>query len=127
MARRMLPRKLGHGEEATLVEHLGELRLRLIVSLVALGLAFAVIFPFHEHLVEWLMEPLPDDKRLVTLGVTEPFTTSIRSVSASWAGAPGGTTGPCRVPPSSTSSGTKRGAPGGACRAGRPAASRRQR
>jgi sec-independent protein translocase protein TatC len=78
MARRMLPRKLGHGEEATLVEHLGELRLRLIVSLVALGLAFAVIFPFHEHLVEWLMEPLPDDKRLVTLGVTEPFTTSIK-------------------------------------------------
>ncbi|MDP9492127.1 MAG: twin-arginine translocase subunit TatC [Actinomycetota bacterium] len=74
----MLPRKLGHGEEATLVEHLGELRTRLIVSLVALGLAFAVVFPFHEHLVEWLKEPLPDDKRLVTLGVTEPFTTSIK-------------------------------------------------
>jgi sec-independent protein translocase protein TatC len=78
MARRMLPRKLGHGEEATLVEHLGELRTRLIISLVALGVAFAVIFPFHEHLVEWLKEPLPDDKRLVTLGVTEPFTTSIK-------------------------------------------------
>jgi sec-independent protein translocase protein TatC len=78
MARRMLPRKLGHGEEATLVEHLGELRTRLIVCLIALGVAFAVIFPFHEHLVEWLKEPLPDDKRLVTLGVTEPFTTSIK-------------------------------------------------
>jgi sec-independent protein translocase protein TatC len=78
MARRMLPRRLGHGEEATLVEHLGELRARLIVSLVTLGVAFAVIFPFHEHLVEWLKEPLPDDKRLVTLGVTEPFTTSIK-------------------------------------------------
>jgi sec-independent protein translocase protein TatC len=76
--RRMLPRKLGHGEEATLVEHLGELRTRLVISLVALGVAFAVIFPFHEHLVEWLKEPLPDDKRLVTLGVTEPFTTSIK-------------------------------------------------
>jgi len=76
--RRVLPRKLGHGEEATLVEHLGELRGRLIISLVALGVAFAVIFPFHEHLVEWLKEPLPDDKRLVTLGVTEPFTTSIK-------------------------------------------------
>jgi sec-independent protein translocase protein TatC len=74
----MLPRRLSHGEEATLVEHLGELRARLIVSLVALGVAFAVIFPFHEHLVEWLKEPLPDDKRLVTLGVTEPFTTSIK-------------------------------------------------
>jgi sec-independent protein translocase protein TatC len=78
MARSILPRRLGHGEEATLVEHLGELRSRLIISLVALGLAFAVIFPFHEHLVEWLKEPLPDDKELVTLGVTEPFTTSIK-------------------------------------------------
>jgi sec-independent protein translocase protein TatC len=78
MARRVLPRRLEHGEEATLVEHLGELRTRLIISLVALGVAFAVIFPFHEHLVEWLKEPLPDDKRLVTLGVTEPFTTSIK-------------------------------------------------
>ncbi len=74
----MLPRRLSHGEEATLVEHLGELRARLIISLIALGVAFAIIFPFHEHLVEWLMGPLPDDKRLVTLGVTEPFTTSIK-------------------------------------------------
>jgi sec-independent protein translocase protein TatC len=78
MARRVLPRRLDHGEEATLVEHLGELRTRLIISLAALGVAFAVIFPFHSHLVEWLMRPLPDDKRLVTLGVTEPFTTSIK-------------------------------------------------
>jgi sec-independent protein translocase protein TatC len=78
MARRLLPRRLAHGEEATLVEHLGELRARLFISLITLGLAFAVIFPFHERLVEWLMVPLPDDKRLVTLGVTEPFTTSIK-------------------------------------------------
>jgi len=78
MARRVLPRRLEHGEEATLVEHLGELRTRLIISLAALGLAFVVIFPFHDHLVEWLKEPLPDDKKLVTLGVTEPFTTSIK-------------------------------------------------
>jgi sec-independent protein translocase protein TatC len=78
MARRLLPRKLGHGEEATLVEHLGELRTRLIISLVSLGVAFAVIFPFHNRLIVWLMGPLPDDKKLVTLGVTEPFTTSIK-------------------------------------------------
>jgi sec-independent protein translocase protein TatC len=78
MARRRLPRRLAHGEEATLVEHLDELRSRLIISLVSLGVAFAVIFPFHEHLVRWLKEPLPDDKQLVTLGVTEPFTTSIK-------------------------------------------------
>jgi sec-independent protein translocase protein TatC len=78
MARRLLPRRLGHGEEATLVEHLDELRSRLIVSLVSLGLAFVIIFPFHERLVKWLKEPLPPGKQLVTLGVTEPFTTSIK-------------------------------------------------
>jgi sec-independent protein translocase protein TatC len=27
--------------------------------------------------IDWLTGPLPDDKRLVTLGVTEPFTTSV--------------------------------------------------
>ena len=78
MLRRFLPRRLRHGEEATLVDHLGELRARLVISLITLGVAFAVIFPFHERLVEWLKEPLPDDKQLVTLGVTEPFTTSIK-------------------------------------------------
>ena len=76
--RRWLPRRLSHGEEATLVEHLDELRSRLIIALVALVPAFLVAFAFHEQIIDWLMEPLPDDKRLVTLGVTEPFTTSIK-------------------------------------------------
>jgi len=76
--RRWLPRRLSHGEEATLVEHLDELRSRLIVALVALVPAFLVAFAFHEQIIDWLMEPLPDDQRLVTLGVTEPFTTSIK-------------------------------------------------
>lgn len=78
MARRRLPRRLDHGEEATLVEHLDELRSRLIISLAALGLAFAVIYPFHSHLVEWLKRPLPPGKELVTLGVTEPFFISFK-------------------------------------------------
>jgi sec-independent protein translocase protein TatC len=76
--RKRLPRRLSHGEEATLVEHLEELRGRLIITILALGLAFAVAFAFHEHIIEWLARPLPDDKRLVTFGVTEPFFTSIK-------------------------------------------------
>jgi sec-independent protein translocase protein TatC len=75
---RRLPRRLGYGEEATLVEHLDELRSRLIVALVAVGVAFPVAFIFHERLVDWLMRPLPDDRKLVTLGVTEPFTTGVK-------------------------------------------------
>ncbi|MBA3434719.1 MAG: twin-arginine translocase subunit TatC [Actinobacteria bacterium] len=76
--RRWLPRRLHHAEEATLVEHLEELRGRLIISLFAIVPAFAVAFAFHEDIVRWLTGPLPDDKNLVTFGVTEPFTTSVK-------------------------------------------------
>jgi sec-independent protein translocase protein TatC len=78
MLRRWLPRRLGHGEEATLVEHLDELRSRLIIALVAIIPIFLVTFAFHERIMEWLTGPLPDDRQLVTLGVTEPFTTSVK-------------------------------------------------
>ncbi|OFW71752.1 MAG: twin arginine-targeting protein translocase TatC [Actinobacteria bacterium RBG_16_68_12] len=78
MVRRWLPRRLLHGEEATLVEHLDELRTRLIVVLLALVPAFLLAFAFHEQIMEWLTGPLPDDRKLVTLGVTEPFTTSVK-------------------------------------------------
>jgi len=78
MALKRLPRRLRHGEEATLVEHLDELRTRLLLALGALALAFVVVFAFHEHLVEAMSRPLPDDRRLVTFGVTEPFFTAIK-------------------------------------------------
>ena len=78
MLRRWLPRRLDHGEEATLVEHLDELRSRLIIAIVAIVPLFALTFAFHEQIMEWLIGPLPDDKKLVTLGVTEPFTTSVK-------------------------------------------------
>jgi sec-independent protein translocase protein TatC len=73
-----LPRRLSPGEEATLVEHLDELRSRLIIALLAVAATFVVAFVFHEDLIEWLREPLPEEKELVTLGVTEPFTTSVK-------------------------------------------------
>ena len=60
------------------MEHLDELRTRLILALLAFVPAFLVAFAFHEQIMEWLVGPLPDDKRLVTLGVTEPFTTSVK-------------------------------------------------
>ena len=78
MIRRWLPRRLSHGEEATLVEHLDEFRSRLIVALFAIIPIFIVTFAFHERIMEWLTGPLPNDKKLVTLGVTEPFTTSVK-------------------------------------------------
>jgi sec-independent protein translocase protein TatC len=75
---RRLPRRLRHGEEATLVEHLDELRSRLIISLLAVAVSFPLTYYFHETLVEWLMRPKPDDVQIVTLGVAEPFTTALK-------------------------------------------------
>jgi sec-independent protein translocase protein TatC len=78
MAWKRLPRRLRHGEEATLVEHLGELRSRLLISLAAFVPAFALAFAVHERLIEWLTDPLPPGRELLTLGVTEPFFTSVK-------------------------------------------------
>jgi sec-independent protein translocase protein TatC len=76
---RPLPRRLKHGEEATLVEHLDELRSRLVVSLLALGIGGAIAFAFHRTILDWLRAPLPSaHDKLATFGVTEPFLTSLR-------------------------------------------------
>src|SRR5919199_399300 len=73
-----LPRRLRHGEVATLVEHLGELRARLIISLVSLAVAFGIAYGFHGRLLEWLNRPLPHHLRKpVTFSPIEPFTTSV--------------------------------------------------
>jgi sec-independent protein translocase protein TatC len=74
----VLPRRLRHGEEATVVEHLGELRTRLFVSLAALAIAFAVTYGFHDRILDWLNRPLPDKfEKPVTFSPIEPFATSI--------------------------------------------------
>ena len=78
MARRIVPRRLSHDEEATLVEHLTELRHRLLICIIALVPAFAVAYVFHDELIMRLKGLLPDGTPLVTLGVTEPFTTSLK-------------------------------------------------
>jgi sec-independent protein translocase protein TatC len=73
-----LPRRLGHAEEATLGEHLEELRGRLFVMLGAIALGTVVAFAFHGHVLDWLNQPLPaDHRRPVTLGVAEPFTITL--------------------------------------------------
>ena len=75
---RRLPRRLSYGEEATLVEHLEELRSRLILCLAALAIAFPVAFAFHSRLIDALVRLAPADREIVTLGVAEPFTTAIK-------------------------------------------------
>jgi sec-independent protein translocase protein TatC len=78
MARRIVPRRLGHDEEASVVEHLTELRHRIFVCIVALVPAFAVAYAFHDRLIDKLKDLLPAGTPLVTFGVTEPFITSLK-------------------------------------------------
>ncbi|HLY94506.1 MAG TPA: twin-arginine translocase subunit TatC [Gaiellaceae bacterium] len=73
-----LPRRLGHGEEATLGEHLEELRQRLFVMIGAVVLGTIVAFVFHSRLLDWLNKPLPAGRRhLLAIGVAEPFTVTL--------------------------------------------------
>jgi sec-independent protein translocase protein TatC len=72
-----LPRRLRHNESVTLVEHLDELRTRLIVSLLAVGVAFGFTYAFRKHIIHWLQRPLPSDTKLITLSPGEAFNTSL--------------------------------------------------
>jgi len=74
---RLLPRRLKHGEEATLIEHLGELRARLTFSLIAVLVGLSVSYAFRSDIIHRLTQPLPANKRdLITLSPAEPFITS---------------------------------------------------
>ena len=74
-----LPKRLGHRQPAELVQHLDELRARLVVCAVALVATTAVAFAVHGRLLSLLTSALPAERRqLVTLGVTEPFMTSLK-------------------------------------------------
>src|SRR5579863_3654455 len=72
-----LPRRLGHGEEATLAEHLEELRGRLFVMIGTVVVGTVVAYVFHNQILDWLDHPLPPGTKLATLGVAEPFTITI--------------------------------------------------
>jgi sec-independent protein translocase protein TatC len=76
MTRRV--RAVSHEDRLSLVEHLDELRARLIVCLVVVGVAFGLCFWQNHLLLEIASGPLPEGhKKLITFGVTEPFTTTL--------------------------------------------------
>jgi sec-independent protein translocase protein TatC len=76
MPRRLRP--VSHEDRLSLVEHLDELRTRLIVCAAAFGVALALCFWQNHLLLEIASGPLPSDhEELLTFGVTEPFTTTL--------------------------------------------------
>src|SRR5882672_12484327 len=71
-------RPVSHEDQLSLVEHLDELRTRIVVCLVVLGVALAHCFWQNHLLLEIASGPLPSNhKQLLTFGVTEPFTTTV--------------------------------------------------
>jgi sec-independent protein translocase protein TatC len=76
-----MPRRVkavSHEDRLTLVEHLDELRARLLVCLAVFGAALAVCFWQNNLLLEIAGRPLPENHdRLITFGITEPFTTTL--------------------------------------------------
>ena len=67
-----------YDDRMTLVEHLDELRTRIIVSGAILVLAIALCFWQNGLLLDIAREPLPSDQELTTLSPTEPFFITIR-------------------------------------------------
>jgi sec-independent protein translocase protein TatC len=76
MSRRV--KAVSHEDRLSLVEHLDELRWRIIVCIAVLGVALALCFWQNHLLLEIASGPLPSNhKQLITFSVTEPFTTTV--------------------------------------------------
>src|ERR671934_510137 len=73
MARRVRP--IRHDDRLSLVDHLDELRNRLILSLVAFGVALGLCF-WQNHLILKIVNHPLDGRKPITLGVAEPFLTT---------------------------------------------------
>ncbi len=71
-------RPIDHEDRLTLVDHLGELRTRIMIAIAAFVVASGLCW-WQNHLVlEIVYEPLPDNvPQPITFGVTEPFTTTL--------------------------------------------------
>ncbi len=71
-------RPVSHEDRLTLVEHLDELRTRIVTCLVAFGVALGLCFWQNHLLLEIASYPLPDaHDKLLTFGVAEPFTITL--------------------------------------------------
>ena len=78
---RVGPRRARPDDRLHLTEHLDELRRRLIISAVALVIAFGGMYAVHAQLIDLLTRPLPGDvNQLITLSPTEPFFITLKVI-----------------------------------------------
>jgi sec-independent protein translocase protein TatC len=72
------PRAIEHEDRLTLVEHLDELRSRLIISIAAFAVAFALCFWQDSLMLDIANWPLPENRdQPITFSPTEPFFTTV--------------------------------------------------
>jgi sec-independent protein translocase protein TatC len=69
-------RAIGSDDKLPFTDHLDELRHRLIVSVVGIGLGFAVSYGFSQQLLLLLQRPMPT--RLVFIAPTEAFFVNLK-------------------------------------------------
>src|SRR5438046_1107304 len=69
-------RPVGHEDRLSVVEHLDELRTRIIVSLLAFGVAPGLCFWQNHLILKIVNHPLGHHIKPTTFGVAEPFTTT---------------------------------------------------
>jgi sec-independent protein translocase protein TatC len=72
---------VSHDDRLTLVEHLDELRTRIIIAVFAFVVAAGLCAWQNHEIFDLLNRPLPEGRHPITLGVTEPFFTTL-TVSA---------------------------------------------
>ena len=73
---------IDHEERLTLVDHLDELRSRLILCAIGFGVAFALTTWQNHRVLEIVNRPLPaNTPEPITFGITEPFTTTLTNAA----------------------------------------------
>jgi sec-independent protein translocase protein TatC len=70
-------RPIGHEDRLTLVEHLDELRTRIVIAVFAFVVAMGLCFWQNHRLLDVINDPLPKGQKPITLSPTEPFTTTL--------------------------------------------------
>ena len=70
-------RPVSFEDRIPLVEHLDELRTRILVSISAFAVAFTLCFWQNGRLLDIANAPLPGNRTPITFGVAEPFTTTV--------------------------------------------------
>ena len=72
---------VSHDERLTIVDHLTELRSRLVISMLAFGAALGLCFWQNHLILEIVNKPLPGEKEPITFGVAEAFTTTFTNAA----------------------------------------------